>query len=253
MTHQPSRPADQLVAAAQALSVAVGKLRFGSPVSHVYNPLEYAWAPHEQYLRRYGGSRKRVLFVGMNPGPFGMAQNGVPFGDGAMVRGWLGIDAPIGKPRVEHPRRPIEGLALKRGEVSGQRLWGAVAEHFETPARFFEKHFVGNYCPLCFLEASGRNCTPDKLASDEREALYAVCDEHLRRVVGALQPAWVIGIGRFAESRARVALADVDVAIGSVLHPSPASPVANQGWSTAVRRQLTELGLCGRSASSSAG
>jgi len=243
-THQSSSTCDQLISAARDLSAAVARLRFGQPVSHVYNPLEYAWAPHEQYLRRYGDSHKRVVFLGMNPGPFGMAQNGVPFGDGAMVRDWLGIKAPIGKPRHEHPRRPIEGFALTRSEVSGQRLWGAVAKHFGTPERFFKKHFVGNYCPLCFLEQSGRNRTPDKLAATERAALYAACDDHLRRVAATLQPEWVIGIGRFAEQRATAALAGVDVKIASVLHPSPASPAANQGWAETVQRQLGALGLC---------
>ena len=36
---------------------------------------------------------KRVVFLGMNPGPFGMAQVGVPFGEVAAVRDWLRIDA----------------------------------------------------------------------------------------------------------------------------------------------------------------
>ncbi|MBN2357913.1 MAG: single-stranded DNA-binding protein [Deltaproteobacteria bacterium] len=244
MTTRKQSIADQLVAAARDLSLTMTELRFGPPVSFVYNPLDYAWAPHEQYLRRYGNSRKRVVFLGMNPGPFGMAQNGVPFGDGGMARGWLAIDAPIGRPGREHPKRPIAGFDLARGEVSGQRLWGAVADHFGAPARFFEKHFVANYCPLCFLEQSGRNRTPDRLASDERAALYAVCDRHLRRVVDALRPEWVIGIGRFAEQRARAALDGVEVEIAGVLHPSPASPAANRGWADTVRRQLAALGLC---------
>ena len=80
-----------LLAAARRLRADTGRLRFAAPVTHVYNPLVYAWAPHEAYLRRFGGARKRVVFLGMNPGPFGMAQTGVPFGEIAAVRGWLRI------------------------------------------------------------------------------------------------------------------------------------------------------------------
>ncbi|MCL1859942.1 MAG: single-stranded DNA-binding protein, partial [Proteobacteria bacterium] len=75
-----------LIAAARELSATLGKMRFAPPVTHVYNPLDYAWNVHERYLRRYGDGRKRVVFLGMNPGPFGMAQTGVPFGEVAAVR-----------------------------------------------------------------------------------------------------------------------------------------------------------------------
>src|SRR5215213_7755872 len=96
-----------LVASAQQLRDAAGKLRFEPPVAYVYNPLDYAWDVHEAYLRRYGSDRKRVVFVGMNPGPFGMVQTGVPFGEIAAVRDWLGIEGVVGKPSCEHPKRPV--------------------------------------------------------------------------------------------------------------------------------------------------
>ena len=124
----------------------------------------YARAPHEQYLRRYGDARpSRVLLMGMNPGPFGMAQTGVPFGDVRMVRDFLGIEAPVARPPREHPARPITGFACARSEVSGTRLWGWARDRFGTAERFFERFFVVNYCPLVFMEESGRNRTPDKL------------------------------------------------------------------------------------------
>ena len=69
-----------LIDAARVLSQEVGQLTFAPPVSHIYNPLEYAWSPHESYLLRYGAGRKKIVFIGMNPGPFGMVQCGVPFG-----------------------------------------------------------------------------------------------------------------------------------------------------------------------------
>lgn len=234
--------ADVLVAAARELSGKVERLAFAPPVSHVYNPLRYARVPHELYLRRFGDSRKQVVFVGMNPGPFGMVQCGVPFGEIASVREWLGIVAAVEKPARENPKRPVEGFACARSEVSGRRLWSLFRERFGTANAFFAGHFVANYCPLAFFD-NGRNLTPDKLPASEAEPLYVACDEHLRQLVGALQPQWVIGIGGFAEARAAVALARTDVHVGKVLHPSPASPAANRGWAEAAAKQLAALGV----------
>ena len=234
--------AARLIAAAKTLSDEVGRLRFSAPVTYIYNPLDYAWAPHELYLQRFGNDRKRVVFIGMNPGPFGMVQCGVPFGEIAAARDWMGIEAPVEKPAPENPKRPVEGFACTRSEVSGRRLWGLFQQRFGDAEAFFAEHFVANYCPLAFFDG-GRNVTPDKLPATETEPLYAACDRHLRSLVDALQPTWVIGIGGFAEARAAVALADMDLRIGKVLHPSPASPAANRGWAEAATKQLVAQGI----------
>jgi single-strand selective monofunctional uracil DNA glycosylase len=220
-------------------------MRFAAPVTHVYNPLDYARRPHNAYIRSYGASPKRVIFLGMNPGPFGMAQTGVPFGDIGFVRDWLGIEEPVGKPAIEHPKRPVLGFACPRSEVSGTRLWGAIAEHYRRPERFFAERFIANYCPLVFIEKTGRNRTPDKLPAREREPLFAVCDAHLRRLVDIFQAEWVVGIGAFAEGRAREALANREIRIGRILHPSPANPRAQRDWSGTAGRELKAMGLCG--------
>jgi|SRR5688572_8885867 len=227
----------------RSLSARVASLRFADPVCCVYNPLDYARAPHELYLSRYGGGPKEVLLLGMNPGPFGMAQTGVPFGDVTMVREWMGIVAPVAKPRDEHPKRPVLGFDCHRTEVSGTRLWGWAGQRFGTPERFFQRFFVINYCPLAFVESSGANRTPDKLPADEQRPLLAACDEALRSVVRQLRPRIVIGVGGFAERRARAALAADNVVIGTILHPSPASPLANRGWAETIERQLQSLGV----------
>lgn len=234
--------AEALMAAARELSEAVDILDFAPPVSHVYNPLAYAWAPHELYLRRFGAGRKRVVFIGMNPGPFGMVQCGVPFGEIDAVRDWMGIDARVDIPMLENPKRPIEGFACARSEVSGRRLWGLFQQRFGSAEAFFADHFVANYCPLAFFD-QGRNLTPDKLPVAEAEPLYAACDAHLRKLVGHLQPEWVIGVGGFAEARALEAVQGMNVRIGKVLHPSPASPAANRGWAEAATRQMVAQGI----------
>jgi single-strand selective monofunctional uracil DNA glycosylase len=236
--------AREVEAAARALARGAARLRFAAPVAHAYHPLIYAWKPHALYVRRYAASRKAVLYLGMNPGPFGMAQTGVPFGEVRHVREWLGIEAAVGRPPDEHPRRPVHGFACTRSEVSGARLWGAIAARHGTAERFFAHAYVANYCPVLFVEAGGQNRTPDKLPAAEREPLLAVCDAHLQRVVRALQPRWIVGIGAFAEGRARSALAGSDVRIGGILHPSPASPRANRDWAGAAQAQLAALGVC---------
>ena len=237
----PSRP--RIVSIASALSRRVDALAFALPVTHVYNPLRYAWAPHRAYLVRYGTRSHEVLMLGMNPGPFGMAQTGVPFGDVEITRDWLGIRGKVGRPKVEHPRRPVTGFDCPRGEVSGRRLWGWARSRFGVPERFFERFFVWNYCPLCFMEDSGRNRTPDKLPAAERAPLYEACDEALAQVVRALGTRHVLGIGRFAAERARAALVDGSVTVSVTPHPSPASPLANQGWAEAFEVALENAGV----------
>ena len=231
-----------LVAISRELSARVEELDFPS-VPFVYNPLAYARAPHEAYLERWGESTPReALLLGMNPGPFGMAQTGVPFGDVTMVRDFLGIAGSVGRPAREHPRRLIAGFACTRSEVSGTRFWGWARSRFSTADRFFDRVFVANWCPLVFMDESGRNRTPDKLPSEERAPLFDICDDALAQIVDALRPTLVVGIGRFAERRAHEALGD-GIRIGSIPHPSPASPAANRGWAEAVDLRLRELGF----------
>jgi single-strand selective monofunctional uracil DNA glycosylase len=239
-----SGTAAELAMAARGLSRAIARLRFGAPVTHVYDPLVYARRTHEAYLDRYAAGRKRVVLLGMNPGPFGMAQTGVPFGEVDAVRRWLGIEGAVSRPRREHPRRPVQGFSCPRSEVSGRRLWGGIEAHFGTPRRFFRSWFVANYCPLLFLEQSGRNRTPDKLPAREREPLFEACDRHLRRLVDALEPRWVIGVGTFAEGRARAALEDRSLRFGRIPHPSPANPRAQRDWAGQARRALEAQGVC---------
>jgi single-strand selective monofunctional uracil DNA glycosylase len=240
----PANASKQLIAAARELSAQVARLKFAAPVTHVYNPLAYAGKAHEEFLRRFGGGRKRVVFLGMNPGPFGMAQTGIPFGEIAAVRDWLKISVPVEKPAVEHPRRPVLGFACPRSEVSGRRLWKLFSERFGPPENFFVEHFVGNYCPLAFLSASGSNVTPDKLAKTERARLAEVCDEHLRRVLEILQPEWLIGIGAFAQKRGELVATGTKVRVGQILHPSPASPKANRhDWTKTATQELIALGV----------
>ena len=247
MRGRAARPriAQRLVRLTRELARGCEELRFGAPVSHVYNPLLYARQAHYQYLRRWADSRKRVLFLGMNPGPWGMAQTGVPFGDVLSVRDWLGIEAPVRRPAVEHPARPVLGFACPRREVSGARLWGLFQERFEYPERFFQGHLVLNYCPLLFLRGTATRCgnfTPDKLKRAVAQPLYTLCDAFLARVVELLEPRYLVGIGGFAEQRLQRFAAPHRV-VGRILHPSPANPAANRDFAGQAVRCLQRLGV----------
>lgn len=233
----------ELIASTRRLIDELRPIQFSPPVACVYQPLEYAWEPHRKYLERFATGKKRVVFLGMNPGPFGMVQTGVPFGEVATVRDWMGISESVGKPVIEHPKRPVEGFACQRSEVSGRRLWGLFAERFGTAEAFFQNHFVLNYCPLVWMSGTGANLTPDKLPATEMAPVEQACIKHLSEVIALLRPTFLIGVGAFAEERLRRAAGQSgsDAHIGRILHPSPASPAANRGWAEAASRQLAEL------------
>ena len=231
----------KLIEITKQLAANVNQLSFADPVTCVYNPLDYAWKPHEAFLKKYGDGEGRVLLIGMNPGPWGMAQTGIPFGEVAGVRDFLGIEEPVQKPSIEHPKRPILGFDCSRSEVSGRRVWEWAIERYGTPEHFFKQYFLLNYCPLCFMEEGGRNRTPDKLPSDERNNVFEVCDRALRSFVDVLKPSKIVGIGLFAKKQAMKCLNRSDV--GTILHPSPASPIANRGWAPQIEAQLTKMDI----------
>jgi single-strand selective monofunctional uracil DNA glycosylase len=218
-------------------------LKFDAPVTHVYNPLEYARAPYSQYLRRFAKSPKEVVLIGMNPGPWGMAQTGIPFGEVTAVREWLEIEAVVDSPAKIHPKRPVTGFQCRRSEVSGKRIWGWAQKRFKTPQNFFARFFIANYCPLQFIEAGGRNRTPNQLPAAERRPLFEACDRALRRTIERLKPSYVVGVGQFTRERARAALPDLAVTIGGITHPSPANPKANRGWEAIIEKEFEELGI----------
>ena len=232
-----------IAAVTDNLVAGIRRLAFSAPVTHIYNPLAYARSGYDRYVARFGETVKPVVLVGMNPGPFGMAQTGVPFGDVEMVNGWMGINTTVAQPANPHPKRPVVGFSCTRKEVSGRRLWGWAQQRYGHPGAFFKQFFVLNYCPLVFMEANGRNRTPDKLPAVEKKRLFQICDQALQRSIQIFKPQWVVGIGGFAEKRIEIALKGMDFKTGRITHPSPANPKANKGWATIVESELAGMGI----------
>ncbi len=237
---------EEILLAARTLSDAMDALEFEAPVAWTYNPLNYAWAGHEAYVRRFAGGQKKTLYLGMNPGPFGMAQTGVPFGEIAAVTGWLGIRAEVGRPPVCHPKRPVDGFACPRSEVSGRRLWGLFAELYGTAERFFKEAYVANYCPLIWMAESGANVTPAQLPIAQAARVDEACQKHLRRLIEVFRPQYLVGVGGYALKQLEIAAAHFPgegMTTGVLLHPSPASPMANKCWPEKPKQQLRDLGI----------
>eukprot|EP00850_Spirogloea_muscicola_P001186 SM000004S15056 [mRNA] locus=s4:1031665:1034286:+ [translate_table: standard] len=220
---------DSLVAKLRVLS-------FQPPVTHVYNPMENAREPLDKYVE--------AVWVGMNPGPFGMAQTGIPFGDPVLVREFLQISGKVKKPSLMHPKRPVYGCDCPRREVSGQRLWGWAKERFVSADAFTSRVWVWNYCPLVFMEASGKNRTPNQLPKREQELLCAACDDAFVKLLMLIKPKLVVGVGAFARQRADACVQRLTrkIKVGTILHPSPANPMSNN-WAEVIQKQLKDLGF----------
>ena len=233
-----------LLSAALELRKQCEKLDFSTWANYTYHPLNYAWDSYKMYVEHWGGGKKKVLFLGMNPGPWGMAQTGIPFGEVEKVRHFLRVETTVNTPGLMCPQRPVEGFACARSEVSGKRLWGLFQARFKSPQAFFENHFVLNFCPLLFLKTEGKRCvnlTPDKMPQALWKSLQEVCQQHLKKVVEHLQITYLVGVGAFATKMAK-AVPDPP-RIVRLLHPSPASPAANKDWAGQATKTLEEAGV----------
>lgn len=256
---RPDDPAARLVRAAERLRAGVDAIPlcgadilrkgFGT-LDYVYDPLDYAWEPHEAYIRRYGaGGRRLAVFLGMNPGPWGMGQTGVPFGDPTLVREWLGLGGAVRPFDRCHPGRPVLGFDSKRREESGTTLWGWVRERFGSASRFFKDYYVTNYCPLLMFDTAGKNVTPAdfRKGAAQLAALYEVCDAHLEELLRTLDPRYVVGIGRFARDRAQAVVdaAGLPIEVGCITHPSPQTRGhwGPGGWGGLVEYEMAQIGV----------
>ena len=211
---------------------------------YIYNPLEYAWECHRQFLEKYVQQGAKSIFLGMNPGPFGMMQTGVPFGEINAVKQYLKINGNVEKPKKEHPSRPVEGLDVKRSEISGQRLWGLISNKYPD-ADFADDIAMFNFCPLGFIDKgkTAKNITPDKLVKAERAVLENICMQYIRDVTDCIKPKYLVGVGKYAFEKLSLLNTEGKYKVFSIIHPSPGNPLANNGWAEKTRITLMEKGL----------
>lgn len=133
--------------------------------------------------------------------------------------------------------------------MSGERFWSLFEDLCDEPETFAKNCVVYNYCPLAFLGESGKNVTPVDMKKDIRTKLNDLCDKALMDMIELLETSVIIGIGRFAETRANAVLKENGrqngISVHFMTHPSPASPMANQGWSGLAKKQLEAIGVLG--------
>lgn len=230
----------------QQLSYALRNVPLPSEVVAMYDPIEYARELHLAYMERFLNGPKPVLFLGMNPGPWGMCQTGVPFGHVPSVRDWMQLRGEVLKPLGELAIRPVEGLQCTRSEQSGSRWWGLFQDVCGTPERFFRNCFVYNICPLAFFKASGANVTPAELKGSKAQIKQISCD-YLVRALELIQPTIVVSVGRYVDDcvKALVKQRRLDpnrMQFKYMPHPSPRS-LNNTDWPQKARRWLEENGV----------
>lgn len=245
-----NKTTEEVLAAARWLSGELSQFVIDPlpPASYAANPTVYAYENYAQAMARLADGPRGVLLVGMNPGPHGMAQTGVPFGDVVNARailgrqsqgsGWSGCRLALG----DKVLLDAKGLDYHRGEVSGDRLWSALQQICGSLESAYQQVCVINYCPLLFLDNGGLNVTPDDFPKSDRVRLpkfTAACDEHLRRVVKALTPKIVIAVGGYSDKRCRVALGHT-VPIVKITHPSPRTAATAGAWIGMVAKPIND-------------
>ncbi|PBC29090.1 Single-strand selective monofunctional uracil DNA glycosylase [Apis cerana cerana] len=236
---------EQVLSVERDLVIELGKITFHSPIEYVYSPLEYAFNIHTMYVQKYCNTIKKILFLGMNPGPWGMSQTGVPFGEISMVRDWLKICGPVGKPVKEQPKRKVTGFQCNRSEISGKRLWSLFQKLCGSPEKFFQQAYIHNYCPIALMKKNGCNITPAEIkAGSEIQILHSSCDKALLDIIKIIKAEIIIGIGGYAEKRAQFVIqsSKLPVKVLCLPHPSPRA-VNNKNWSEKATKKLSEFGL----------
>ncbi|XP_017774188.1 PREDICTED: single-strand selective monofunctional uracil DNA glycosylase-like [Nicrophorus vespilloides] len=236
---------DKLLTLDEQLCQQINLLEFDSEkVEYVYNPLEYAYNGYSQFVKKYLDTSKHILFVGMNPGPYGMCQTGIPFGDVNTVQNWFEINVEVNRPRRECPERPVLGLECKRVEQSGKRLWEYFRKKCGLPEHFFRNAFILNYCPLGFFDANGKNITPNNLKVANKRKIQQICDQYMLHVLQLLECKIVVGIGRYAQERMDNILktSNLDVQLLYMKHPSPLAGTTDQ-WIEDTNKLIQENNL----------
>jgi len=245
-----------VVNATRLLSARLEPVRAALPAAGLkavaaIDPTSYAFGNYTRFMQLAASGPRLALFVGMNPGPHGMAQTGIPFGDVDTARVLLGgadtIDPLPGLRAASGAAWDCKGLAYHRGEQSGMRLWSALSQLCGSPQAALERCCIVNYCPLYMVGPELENITPSDLPRrhDITRALEAACDEHLRQLVLGLEVKTVLSFGSYAHASARRALSGFPVDFYTTPHPSPRRGSAAEWIASALPLLAGVLGVDG--------
>ena len=204
----------------KSLNIELDELKFFPPCFYVYNPLSYCFESFKIYFEYLNTEEEINLFFGINPGPFGMAQTGIPFGDKETVKNYLKIEPKIDIDKIpkQHPKKQILGLEVKRVEKSGRIFWGVIKEFYPEKYDFFKSNFVLNFCPLCFLDEQGRNITPKVLRKEDQIALYKILEIFMLKLFKLIKIKKLIAIGD--ETFSYLNALNTKLKIQTIIHPA---------------------------------
>ncbi|KAF7991960.1 hypothetical protein HCN44_010761 [Aphidius gifuensis] len=205
------------------LSINLDKLNYNNPIDYIYCPIIYAKTVHFNYLNKYCRDKKNIMILGMNPGPWGMSQTGVPFGEINIVIDWLKINGHIDKPKRQHEQRQVDGFSCKRSEISGRKFWSLFKKLSNNPDTFFRHCFLRNFFKPTIIIII--------IAGPEQKKLQEFCDQALIEVIKILDVKVIIGVGRFSEQRAKkvVKTAKLSTKVLWMIHPSPRATIG-KNW-----------------------
>lgn len=225
----------------------LNNLNYGPNVEYIYSPLDYASNLHKVFLKKFLCTSKKVLFLGINPGPWGMCQTGIPFGEVNIVRSYLRVDGEVLTPTNCHPQRPITGLNCHRSEVSGKRLWDLFIELSEgDPYKFFKDCFIHNYFPLALMNNNAKNITPGDLKSEYQKELQEICDKSLSDILTLFHTEIIVAIGKYAEKRSNEVVKKfrlTNIKVVQIPHPSPRSVGTAEKWKKETLVQLKSYNI----------
>lgn len=229
---------DTLLGFSKTLVQSLQKIDIGQFTNDIimYNVLDYAWDAWEQYITQYAKGTAHTLVLGINPGPHGMVQTGIPFGNISTVQHYLNIQPNIQHDKISpHPRRPVLGLTYTREEPSGKLLWGTIQEMYPNPNDFFSDFFVLNYCPLAFFsnDEKASNLTPDKLPKIYQSHIEILCSKHLAQYLVGFQITRILAVGKYTQQIAGkvlegggldILMPKQKIEVQYLTHPSPLNP-----------------------------
>jgi single-strand selective monofunctional uracil DNA glycosylase len=213
----------------------------------VLDPSRYGERWHAPFRRLYPPRARPLLVFGLNPGPYGMAQTGIPFTDlKRLAQGLPRLAAELAR---SGERLSLPGLApsslqpflTRTFESSSVRVHRFLRLAHGSAERAFREVVFVNPCPLLFIDrALGENRTPADLPRALRAGVDEARVEVVSVAVARLRARGAIVLGRDAAAALSVPLRARlgERAVVEWEHPARAVPdIWARGLLAALRRR----------------